>query len=117
MTKDDQILTWMLVGAFLAVGVAYLMANREPEAAGQSDGGVDIESNVGLRSVPWFARHGHYGAYGTIPAEWEPHRMSYPRTPCQNLQCLTNGGMALNRPWFEPGARDWFADPPAESML
>ena len=117
MQKNDQILTLMLVGALAAAGVAYYFDNRKPSAAGQSDGGVDVESNIGSREVPYHSRGGHYGAFGTMPTYWEKHRLVYPRTPCQNLQLLTNGGIALNRPAYDPMDREWFADPPAESML
>lgn len=115
MKKDDQIFVLGAVGV-LAV-IAYVMWARQPAAAGTSDGGYDVESNIGARLVPYHSRGGHYGAFDTVPLYWEKHRMVFPTTVCQNLQLLTNGGMALNRPAFSKDSEQWFADPPAEAMM
>ena len=117
MNKNDQILTGMLVGALLVAGLTYMYAHRAPSSAGQNDGGIDVEAQIGARTMPYFARGGHYGLLDSVPLEWERHRLVYPRRPCANLESLLKGDLSLDRPAYDPADRYWFSDPPTESML
>jgi hypothetical protein len=113
--KEDQV--FILGGLGVVAAIGYILWKQQPAAAGQADGGFDVESKVGARLVPYHARGGHYGAFGTMPTYWEPHRLVFPTTVCQNLQKLTNGGQALNQPAYGKNNAGWFIDPPAEAMM
>jgi hypothetical protein len=116
---DEKVLICVGLGA-AGILALIMVANSwgTPEAAGQSDGGFDVEEKIGAR-VPFYSRNGHYAEFGigNLPIYWEKHRLCYPRTPSPLLSGLLCGDMSMRRPHLDADKMAWFAEPPAEQIM
>lgn len=116
MDKNDKIFVLGGVGILAAI-VFITFVRPKVSTTNTSDGGYDVESQIGAR-VPHYSRNGHYGAYGILcPLEWEKHRMAYPRRPVPWLQTLMETDLPKNHPAYPKEDVGWFENPPAEQYV